>query len=204
LGFEKVSIIPEGISHKPLEKVPVKENKPTLIFVGRLERTKLPGIAIKSFLEVKKIIKDAQLWIVGTGDMKKYLEILANNNESIKFWGKVSNVKKLELMSKAHLLIIPAIREGWGLVVTEANSVGTPAIGYDVHGIRDSIKNNLTGILSKKNDFETLAIEIEEILLDKVKLSTLSENALKDSKQYSWDTTVTLFEKIINSSYRSS
>jgi glycosyltransferase involved in cell wall biosynthesis len=200
LGFEKVLIIPEGISNKPLEVIPAKEEVPTLIFVGRLEKTKLPDVAIKSFLEVKKKVRDAQLWIVGDGMMKKTLENATKNITSIKFWGRISNEKKLELMSRSHLLIIPAIREGWGLVVTEANSMGTPAIGYNVHGIRDSIKNNLTGILLGKNDVDTLTKEIEKIFSTTTVLTTLSANALIDSKQYSWDTSAAIFEQTAYSS----
>jgi glycosyltransferase involved in cell wall biosynthesis len=199
LGFQNISIIPEGISNIPLEKVPVKEDIPTLIFVGRLEKTKLPDIAVKSFLEIKNTIKDAQLWVVGDGTMNKELKNMTSHIDSVKFWGKVSNEKKIKLMGRAHLLIMPAIREGWGLVITEANSMGTPAIGYNVHGVRDSIKDNLTGILLRENNVETLSQEIQRILSDKVKLSALSENALLDSRQYSWDKTAIVFEKIITS-----
>jgi glycosyltransferase involved in cell wall biosynthesis len=36
-------------------------------------------------------------------------------------------------------LAVTSVREGWGLVVDEAASVGTPSIGYDVDGLRDSV-----------------------------------------------------------------
>jgi glycosyltransferase involved in cell wall biosynthesis len=50
-------------------------------------------------------------------------------------------------LSRAHIILVPAVREGWGLVVTEANAMGTPAIGYDdVPGLRDSIRHGETGI----------------------------------------------------------
>jgi glycosyltransferase involved in cell wall biosynthesis len=38
------------------------------------------------------------------------------------------------------------VREGWGLVVTQANAMGTPAIGYDVLGLRVSTRYDETGI----------------------------------------------------------
>ncbi len=49
-------------------------------------------------------------------------------------------------MSRAHIILVPAVREGLGLVVTEANALGTPAVGYDVPGLRDSIRHAKTGI----------------------------------------------------------
>ena len=40
-----------------------------------------------------------------------------------------------------------SVREGWGLVVTEANACGTPAVVYDVPGLRDSVRNEETGLV---------------------------------------------------------
>ena len=50
-------------------------------------------------------------------------------------------------MSRAHVLLVPGVREGWGLVVTEANAMGTPAMAYDVPGLQDSVINGVTGKL---------------------------------------------------------
>ena len=41
----------------------------------------------------------------------------------------------------------PSLAEGWGLTVLEANSVGTPAVAYDVPGLRDSVRDKMTGWL---------------------------------------------------------
>src|SRR5207253_5343417 len=50
-------------------------------------------------------------------------------------------------MAEAHVLLMTSVREGWGLVVTEANACGTPAIVYDVPGLRDAVKNESTGLV---------------------------------------------------------
>jgi glycosyltransferase involved in cell wall biosynthesis len=49
-------------------------------------------------------------------------------------------------LSRAHIILAAAVREGWGLIVTEANAMGTLAIGYNVPGLRDSIRHGETGI----------------------------------------------------------
>jgi glycosyltransferase involved in cell wall biosynthesis len=45
------------------------------------------------------------------------------------------------------MLLHPASIEGWGIVVAEAAVRGTPAIGFSVPGLRDSVINNETGLL---------------------------------------------------------
>src|SRR3712207_382769 len=67
-------------------------------------------------------------------------------NEDFPFYGLFSNKKKNKLWNRSNIIFVPAVREGWGQVVTEANAMGTPAIGYHVLGLRDSIRHGETGI----------------------------------------------------------
>ena len=41
----------------------------------------------------------------------------------------------------------PSLAEGWGLTILEANTLGTPAVAYDVPGLRDSVRDGQTGWL---------------------------------------------------------
>jgi glycosyltransferase involved in cell wall biosynthesis len=118
--------------------------------------------------------------------------------KDVTFFGHISNEKKYELLSRAHLILVPAVREGWGLVVTEANAMGTPAIGYDVHGLRDSIRDGETGITIKEKSPEAMAKEAISLLRDSARLSKYSRIALEFSKQFSWDEAVNSFQKVLN------
>lgn len=198
LGFTNVSIVPEGIRFKPLKKVPRKENK-TLIFVGRLKKAKKPQDAIKAFSIVRKKIPSAKLWIAGSGYYRDKLEKIAGKN--VRFFGKVSEKRKLELMRKANAILVPGIREGWGLIVTEANACGTPAIAYNVPGLRDSVEDGNNGLLVSPNP-KNMAEAIIRFLSDKNLQEMLSENALTHSRQFSWDNsakeTLNFLEKVVN------
>jgi len=198
LGFKNVFIVPEGINFKPLDKVGEKENDPTLIFVGRLKKAKLPDHVIRAFKIVKEKIPDAKLWVVGDGYYRNELEKMAC--EGTEFFGRVSADKKLELMSRAWAILVPGLREGWGLIVTEANAMGTPAIGYNVHGLRDSIQNSLNGIIV--NGYEEMAQSAINLMLDKKLCEKLAIGALENSRQFSWERSanenLNILEKIVN------
>lgn len=196
LGFKKLFIIPEGLNVKPLPQVPQKEKDPTIIFTGRLKKAKLPHHAIQAFSLIKKEIPEAKMWVVGGGYMLDELKQM--NVQDVTFYGHIKNEQKYELMSKSHLALVPAVREGWGLVVTESNAMGTPAVAYNVHGLRDSVQNGHTGILTENNP-EALAKASIALLLDKERLAKMSYDALKSSSQYSWDTTADAFDRIIKS-----
>jgi hypothetical protein len=94
-------------------------------------------------------------------------------------------------------LFVPSIREGWGLVVTEANAMGTAAIAYDAPGLRDSVVNGKTGILVKDKSPQNLASSALTLLKNPGLLKIFSDSALAFSKQFSWDNTAAEFDKII-------
>jgi glycosyltransferase involved in cell wall biosynthesis len=59
----------------------------------------------------------------------------------------VSEEEKHQLLCSAWMLLHPALIEGWGIVIAEAAIRGTPAIGFDVPGVRDSVVGGQTGLL---------------------------------------------------------
>jgi glycosyltransferase involved in cell wall biosynthesis len=178
--------------------MPKKEDVPTVAFVGRLKRYKLPDHAIEAFYEIRKKVPDAKMWVIGDGYMREELEKkYSDNNKNIIFFGKTGNELKYDLMGRAHLLLVPSVKEGWGLVVTEANAMGTPAIAYNVSGLRDSVTNGETGLLTAENTPQSLANSAISLLKDKELLSKFSINALNFSRTFSWENTADMFEKVI-------
>jgi glycosyltransferase involved in cell wall biosynthesis len=197
-GFKKIFIVPEGLNVTPLSEARLqqKETNPTIAFIGRLKRHKLPHHALEAFSLIKKEVPDVQIWVIGDGYMLKELKTRFNVRD-VTFYGHVENNVKNDLLSKAHLVLVPAVREGWGLVVTESNAMGTPAVGYNVPGLRDSIRDGETGILVKENSPYSLAKSAISLLRDREFLNKLSSNALAFSKQFSWDKSANVFAKVI-------
>jgi glycosyltransferase involved in cell wall biosynthesis len=196
LGFKRVHVIPEGLSVIPLDELAQKESSPTVAFIGRLKRHKLPDHAIRAFSLIKKDVPEARLWVIGDGYMRKELETKFDTKD-VTFFGFVSSQLKYDLLSRAHLVLVPAIREGWALVVTEANAMGTPVIAYNVSGLKDSVKHNETGILVEDNSPESLASWAITLLKDRTLREKYSFNSLLYSKQFSWDISTEVFEKSI-------
>jgi len=195
LGIKSVFLVPEGLNFKPLTQVPNKSKNPVIVYVGRLKRSKRPDHAIKAFKIVKQKIPNAELWILGEGPCMKDLAKIAG--EGVEFFGGLSNIERRNLIKKSWLLVNPSIREGWGLNVIEAAALGTPCVGYDVSGLRDSVKNEVTGLLIENGNLDAFAKEIIHVLENDLLRCALSENALKYSQEFSWDKTAEQFMKIM-------
>ena len=137
-GLRNVSIVPVGLELPRLESVPAKESAPTVCFLGRLAANKRPDHALRAFRLARRDVPDARMWVIGTGPMEVPLR-REFATEPVEFFGRVGDAEKLDLLARSHALLVTSVREGWGLVVTEAAAVGTPSIGYDVPGLRDSL-----------------------------------------------------------------
>jgi len=172
-GFnkQKIKIISEGIDIKPVNDIRSikKFSNPTLLFIGALRKMKRPHHLIRAFELAKKNNPDLQLIIAGTGNGRYYRQVKKQIKQSsyvddIKFLGPVTDEQKIELLRKAHILLVASVKEGWGLVVTEAASQGTPSIAYDVDGLRDSIRHLKTGMLTDCNTPEGISKAIAYML----------------------------------------
>jgi glycosyltransferase involved in cell wall biosynthesis len=195
-GFKRTFVVPMGLSVKPLERVKQKEPAPTVVFIGRLKRHKLPDHAVKAFALIKEEIPDSKMWVIGEGKMRRQLENM--NIKDVTFYGHINNELKYELLRKAHLVLMPSVREGWGLVVTESNAMGTPVVAYNVPGLRDSVIDKKTGILLNHNSPQNLAQGAISLLSNKDLLEKYSNNALSFSRQFNWDNTAVAFERLIS------
>lgn len=198
---DNITVIHNGFSHPKIGRLPSKEKKNTAIFLGAIAKDKGIEDALRVFSEINKKANNWQFWVVGKAEShyQDYLKNLAKNlglENRLKFWGYVSEMKKFELLAKAHILVNPSIREGWGLVVIEAAAVGTPTIGYNVPGLRDSILDGKTGLLCDIKP-EALVSKIQ-YLLDNTKLyQSLSANCLKWSRNFSWEKSVNASLKLL-------
>ena len=158
-GLRRVTVVPEG--WVPAVPAPVaKEPVPTVVFVGRLSANKRPEHAIAAFGLVRRQLPDARLWVIGSGPQEARLRALAG--PGVTFLGHLPEEAKRDRLTRAHALVATSVREGWGLVVTEAAATGTVAIGYDVPGLRDSIAAS-GGVLTRP-DPESLAAGLAELL----------------------------------------
>lgn len=166
---KKITVLKMGINiPKNLKKYP-KEKNPTFIYLARINKQKGIFDAIEAFSIIKSKLENSKFWIVGSGEegiVKEVKELVKKNGleRDVNFFGFVNDEKKYELLSRAHILIIPSAHEGWGLTVHEAASQNTPSIVYNVPGLRDTVKNGVTGFVVEKNTPEELAKEAIKLI----------------------------------------
>lgn len=215
VGFapNKVTILPEGIDfhHWKPEQFLAKVDEPTFIYVGRFARYKGIDDVVEAFGRLRKTTGTGKLHIVGKANedyirnslkpiMEKYQLTWgkADEGQDVTFFGFVSEEEKLNLMSRAHALIFPSAREGWGLIVTEAAAVGTPSIVYNSPGIVDAVDFGNAGYLTAQNTPEAIEKCMYSVIEDATGYAQMRQQAYDYACQFHWDNTVQHFHAFLN------
>jgi glycosyltransferase involved in cell wall biosynthesis len=180
-----VEVIPYGFP--PVKKTRTYSNiagRPLkLLFVGRLSQRK--GIA-DLFEAVKNIGPAVELTIVGIKTSNDFpaLDIALKKHRWIP---TLPHAGILELMSEHDVLVFPSLFEGFGLVITEAMSQGTPVITTDRTAGPDLIKHGENGWLFNAGSTEALQQAIEEILMKPASVAEVGRLAMESARKRPWE-----------------
>jgi glycosyltransferase involved in cell wall biosynthesis len=89
-------------------------------------------------------------------------------------------------LHKCHVFLNPSPKEGWGLTVVEANQCGLPVVASDRPGLKDSVRDGVTGALVPYGDAEAFAGEALKILRDPALFAERSAAAREWAGTFSW------------------
>ena len=192
LGLSRAEIIPVGLGWTPPPAVPEKPDPFTCVYLGRLRATKNAADALRAFGLIRAAVPGSQMIVAGRGPEEARLrrEFAADD---VEFRGWVSEDEKKELLRRAHVVLIPSLREGWNLVVTEAASMGTPTVGYHVPGVCESVRQGETGALVPVREWRALADAVVRLARDRSAWARMAEQARAHAAEYTWDRTRTRF-----------
>ena len=199
---EKISIIHCGIDRGLYAHDPqvTKYERPTILYLGRIKKYKSVQHLIEALVTVKKTLPEARLMVVGAGD---YLEALKDQarrlgvETDVEFPGFVSKEEKVERMRRAHVAVLPSLKEGWGLTNIEANSVGTAVIAANSPGLRDSVRDGQTGFLYEYGNIGELAEKILMVLGNDERRRELERGGLEWAETFDWDRAAGKFEDLL-------
>lgn len=200
-GFapDRIRVILPGVDterFRPDPGVP-READPTFLYVGRLKRYKQVETAIRALgVLAAGTSRGVHLWVAGTGDDRPRLERIAREAgvaDSVHFLGYVSEEKKVELYRRAWAVVLPSLKEGWGITNIEAAACGTPAIAADNSALRESVREGETGFLVPTADVEAWGDALAKIAVDPGPLrERLSAGARAFGETFSWARTASL------------
>ncbi|MER6998174.1 glycosyltransferase family 4 protein [Streptomyces sp. NPDC000410] len=186
---EQIRVVHNGV-HEPGARAP-RSTTPLFVALGRLVEYKRIDLLLRLWERVRPVT-GGRLVVVGDGPERERLQQLAGPD--VEFRGHVSEMEKHRLLCEAWLLLHPASVEGWGLVVTEAGARGTPTLGFDVPGLRDSVQDGVTGLLARGES--SFAAAWCTLALDDGRREAMGEAAAEHAADFRWSSTVRQFRAV--------
>ncbi|MEK7059517.1 MAG: glycosyltransferase family 4 protein [Patescibacteria group bacterium] len=177
---------------EPLATLGEKTSLNNVLILGAMRPMKQTLSAVKGFELARDKNPSLRLTIAGDSGgsyAARIIDYVASSRhaDAIEIPGRVSAKQRIEAMRSASVILVTSIKEGWGLIVTEANTQGTPAIAFDSDGLRDSVVDGETGLLVKPGDVAALGQAINSLLGTKTHYESLRKQAWLHSQQYTFD-----------------
>ncbi|MDO5721846.1 MAG: glycosyltransferase family 4 protein [Actinomycetaceae bacterium] len=154
---------------------------PVVGFVGRLDRDKGISELVAAFSQILEEIPQAHLLLGGPDEgMAHLLQTLPAG--SYTWLGRVEDPR--EVHHHCDVFCLPTYREGFGMVVTEAQACGVPVVGTDATGVIDAVDYGRAGRVAKAKDAQSLYRELMVVLTDPDERQRLREAGLLWSKHF--------------------
>jgi len=195
-----ICMVPNGIEFDLITRIKPAKEKSDVIFVGRLVSHKNVDILIKSIKLIKEKNPEIKSLIIGDGPEKKRLEVLArklNLGKNIKFLGFLENNNDVyALIKSSKVFVLPSTREGFGMVVTEANACGIPVItiNHEDNAAKDLIEEGKNGFVCQLDE-EEIAKRIIRISINNSSRE-MQKICMDLAKKYDWDKIIDKIEGV--------
>ena len=178
--------LPLCIDEIPRNRVSLNTNQITVM--GRLSKEKAYDDMLRVFKKVLEQNPDAKLNILGDGEERASLSILADQlaiSNSVIFHGNTVGEAKNEIMNNTSVFVTASHYESFGLVLLEAMSYGIPCVSFDsAKGSLDIIEDGKDGFIIRDRNLDEMANKIVELLNKTTK--TLQNNAIRKAKRFSY------------------
>jgi glycosyltransferase involved in cell wall biosynthesis len=204
LSSDKISVVYNGMDVEQFRNTGEKRDERTILFVGNTEDHK-KGILF--LLEALALLpEDIRLTIVDEGPpLKKNAAGLVEKigvQKRVKFTGKVDQKTLVSLYSKASLLVMSSLYEGFGLPAAEAMSCETPVVVTRA-GALPEVVDSSCGILVEPGNSRALRDAITSLLNDRESRSRMGKNGRKKAvENFSWPVaamnTLDVYKDVIN------
>jgi phosphatidylinositol alpha-mannosyltransferase len=170
--------------------------RPTVLFVGRLEKRKGLKFLLRAWSKVLERQPDARLVVVGRGrPLEGYRRFAARQGwtpRDVVFAGYVPSEDLPRYYQACDVFCAPNTgQESFGIVLLEAMAAGAPIVASDIPGYRDVVSNGVQGLLVEPQNPGALADGICRLLANPEVRASMRRAGQAKAQAYDWPTVAT-------------
>jgi glycosyltransferase involved in cell wall biosynthesis len=187
---ERIGIVEPGIDTSFYQPTVPKANPPVIAYMGRLMKYKNVQFIIRALPALRKKLPGLTFEVGGSGEFLndlRHTAALCGMTDHVRFFGRISEEDKRDMLSRASLFVNPSAKEGWGINNIEANLCGTISLSSNVPGLRDSVTDGTTGVLYIPDNQEDFHRKAVALLTDHSRRGEMEAAALRRAKEFDWN-----------------
>jgi glycosyltransferase involved in cell wall biosynthesis len=192
-----VHVVPNGAERRPQQ--PADTSTLTLCTLSRVVPHKRLEHAVDVVQRLAPRWPGLRLRVIGAGwwepELRRYV---AEHSAAglVDFHGRVPADERDALLASSTVMVLPSVREGWGLAVVEAAWQGTPTVAYrSAGGVNESIRDGVTGLLvDSEAELETA---VSRLLDDRALRVRMSDACREWAASFDWDRATDDVERLL-------
>lgn len=200
LGIPEAAIT---VVRNGLESTPVRAERsatPRLCVLARLVPHKQIEHAVEVVARLRTEHPDLALDVIGEGWWREELERSVHEHvvsDLVTFHGHVPDAERDRLLGRAWLMLLPSVKEGWGLAVLEAAAQRTATVAYrSAGGVNESVVDGVTGLLV--DDLDEMTNAVRMVLANPWTRERLGDAAGRRAAGFDWATTTGVVEQVLD------
>jgi glycosyltransferase involved in cell wall biosynthesis len=138
--------------------------QPVIAVVAQLIPRKGHELLLAAWPAIRARFPGARLLVFGTGPLEGDLVARAGASAGVHFAGFRPDLR--EFLGHIDVLVHPALAEGLGLTLLEAQAAGVPVVGFRSGGVIEAVADGGTGILAPAGDSVALGDAVSALLAD--------------------------------------
>ena len=170
------------------------------LYVGRLIKRKNIDCLITAAQQIKDL--PIAVLIAGEGEERESLQALARDSNIISFVGSLTQAELPFYYAMSDVLVLPASKEPWGLVINEAMACGLAVIAHQHCGAAVDLVTTENGIKLQDISVEELVLAIRCLAADVSRLRDCQIKSTGTIKDWSISRSVSQLKDLISSTLR--
>jgi glycosyltransferase involved in cell wall biosynthesis len=159
---------------------------PVILAVTRFTAQKRNAILLHALAALRDAGFDYRARFIGEGPLQTELEVLTgslNLGDRVTFDAPMPQADLAIAYRSADIVILPAVEEGFGMTLVEAQLCGTAVVGVRSGGLRDIIEHEKTGLLASPDDPGDLANALRKLVSDEGLRHQLAQAGCESAKR---------------------
>ena len=198
---KRICVIPFGVDTEAFKPSLSKRQRDELemLYSGSLYPLKGVDYLIRAIAKVVKTGLKARLTIVGDGQQKEELIMLARKlgiSRNVVFEGFVLHSTMPQYYKRCDVFCFPTLGEPFGKAIIEAMACGKPVIATNVGGSTEIIRNGVDGILVPPASPKAIASAIQQMKNEDERRKMGQEARAVAVKNFSWDTVSSKYHRL--------